>query len=142
MPIKDKSKYPANWKEIRQRILERDGHKCKFCGIQNYACVKWDKDRKEWERACGNIHVDQLGMGDCSYQDARFAVTHWNEIEEDKGWIVIVLTIMHLDHDTTNNEDSNLAAGCQRCHNRHDISFRQGNARITRNRKKGLQELF
>lgn len=141
MPI-DYKKYPSNWKEIRQRILERDGHKCKFCGINNYSCVRWDKERKEWERACGNIHVDQLGMGYCDYASARFAVDHWNEIEENKGWIVIVLTIMHLDHDIKNNDDSNLASGCQRCHNRYDMNYRQKNARQTRNDKKGLQELF
>ena len=28
MPIKDKNKYPANWKEIRARILDRAGHRC------------------------------------------------------------------------------------------------------------------
>jgi hypothetical protein len=142
MPIKDKSLYPKDWKEIRNRILEREGHKCKFCRVENYACVKWDKTGKEWERACGNIHLDQLGMGDCDYKSARFAVDHWNEIEEDRGWIVIVLTIMHLDHNPGNNEDSNLAAGCQRCHNNYDAAFRRKNAAATRKKKKGLQELF
>lgn len=37
MPI-DYNKYPPNWKtEIVPRIKSRDGHKCKFCGIDNYA---------------------------------------------------------------------------------------------------------
>jgi 5-methylcytosine-specific restriction endonuclease McrA len=37
MPI-DYSKYPPNWStEIVPRIKERDGHKCQFCGIENYA---------------------------------------------------------------------------------------------------------
>lgn len=36
MPI-DYKKYPPNWKtEIVPRIKERDGHRCKFCGIENY----------------------------------------------------------------------------------------------------------
>ncbi len=36
MPI-DYSKYPPNWEcEIVPRIKERDGHCCKFCGIENY----------------------------------------------------------------------------------------------------------
>lgn len=37
MPIKpeNKGRYPANWKEIRQRILERAGNKCEFCGAEN-----------------------------------------------------------------------------------------------------------
>jgi len=28
--------YPSDWKSIRARILERDGHKCQFCGAANY----------------------------------------------------------------------------------------------------------
>lgn len=36
MPINYKD-YPANWKEIRERILEREKHCCKFCGVQNYS---------------------------------------------------------------------------------------------------------
>jgi 5-methylcytosine-specific restriction endonuclease McrA len=31
MPV-DYRRYPANWKEIRERICERDGWRCKFCG--------------------------------------------------------------------------------------------------------------
>ena len=38
MPIKpeNKSRYPKNWKEIRQRILKRANNRCEFCGIENY----------------------------------------------------------------------------------------------------------
>ncbi len=32
----DYSKYPPDWKQIRQRILIRENHKCKFCGAENY----------------------------------------------------------------------------------------------------------
>ncbi|HWK58717.1 MAG TPA: hypothetical protein VNQ80_15345 [Parapedobacter sp.] len=32
----DYSEYPANWNEIRQRILERANHCCEFCGVANY----------------------------------------------------------------------------------------------------------
>ena len=37
MPIKpeNKSRYPKNWKEIRQRILKRANNRCEFCGIEN-----------------------------------------------------------------------------------------------------------
>ena len=39
MPIRpeNKSRYPGNWKQIRLEILERAGHRCEFCGIENYA---------------------------------------------------------------------------------------------------------
>lgn len=39
MPIKpeNRSRYPRNWREIRARILERAGHRCEWCDVQNYA---------------------------------------------------------------------------------------------------------
>ncbi len=36
MPIKDKTIYPRNWKEISLRIRARECDKCKFCGAKNY----------------------------------------------------------------------------------------------------------
>ncbi len=32
----------------------------------------------------------------------------------------VVLTVAHLDHDTSNNDPANLRALCQRCHLTHD----------------------
>lgn len=138
----DYKKYPKNWKEIRKRILERDNYSCKICGIDNYAGVKWDKKEKQWIRACGNILVDEVGEGLRPYAMAKSCVDHWNETEEEGKWIVIVLTIMHLDHDTTNNTDQNLAAACQRCHLAYDQKLHRENSKATRNKKKGLQSLF
>lgn len=37
---------------------------------------------------------------------------------------IVVLTVAHLDHDPRNNGDENLAALCQRCHNRYDAKHR------------------
>lgn len=54
----------------------------------------------------------------------------------------IVLTIAHLDQDPTNNADENLAALCQRCHNRHDAPHRAKNASKTRHAKKSDGDLF
>lgn len=33
---------------------------------------------------------------------------------------IVVLTVAHLDHDTTHNTEDNLRAMCQRCHLTHD----------------------
>ncbi len=33
----DYSKYPPDWKQIRKRVLNRAGHECEFCGVQNYS---------------------------------------------------------------------------------------------------------
>ena len=32
----DYKKYPDNWKEIRKGILEKQGHRCRFCNVENY----------------------------------------------------------------------------------------------------------
>lgn len=41
MPIlpENKNRYPKNWKEIRESILERSLHACEFCGVENYSQV-------------------------------------------------------------------------------------------------------
>lgn len=41
MPIKPENKhlYPAEWKTIREMILERAHHHCEFCGVANGLCV-------------------------------------------------------------------------------------------------------
>lgn len=135
MPIEYK-KYPTNWKtEIRPSVMERAKGCCEFCGVKNYAVGNWDADR--FIPTAGNKIHDMAGNGELSYKEARELVTHCNDWCEEK-FIIIVLTVAHLDHDITNNELSNLKALCQRCHNRYDIKFRVNNRRIN----KGYLPLF
>jgi len=47
----------------------------------------------------------------------------------------VVLTVAHLDHDTTNNTDDNLAALCQRCHLTYDAAVHAQHAAETRRRR-------
>lgn len=57
----------------------------------------------------------------------------------------VVLTVAHLDHDTTNNSDENLAALCQRCHLTYDAAHHAANAAATRRQKRiaaGQMELL
>lgn len=125
MPI-DYSKYPPNWKtEIRPRILKRDRNRCKKCGRRNYAVGYYDEGN--WIPAKGNQIIDEIGKyGTLSYPEARKIC---NMMRESTGehYIVIVLTIAHLDQDISNNDDDNLAALCQRCHIRHDAPYRLKN---------------
>lgn len=118
MPIKKENKklYPKNWKEIRQRILERAGNKCEFCGVENYAVGYRDED--------GNF-VESVGM----QQEA-------DEIDGEKLF-KIVLTVAHLDHDPINCDPSNLRALCQKCHNNYDKEHRRQTRRKTLEEKKG-----
>lgn len=54
----------------------------------------------------------------------------------------VVLTTAHMDQDVGNNDDVNLRALCQRCHNNWDARYRQINASVTRHGKKGQPDLF
>jgi 5-methylcytosine-specific restriction endonuclease McrA len=100
MPISPEKKklYPANWKEIRARILTRANNECELCGVPNHTTiirlegVFWMSDVPEWE----GVH---------------------------RVWIV--LTVHHLDFNPQNNEDWNLMALCQKCHNKLDARWRR-----------------
>jgi hypothetical protein len=124
MPI-DYSKYPSNWfTEIRPNILKRDGNKCKFCGKPNYSVGYYENNM--WYPTAGNIIHDKIGqLGAKNYSIARELCDNINEYAciDDEHYIVIVLTIAHLDQDINNNTDENLAALCQRCHLKHDREF-------------------
>jgi len=123
----DYSKYPKNWKsEIRPAILERDGNCCKFCGIPNHS-IGFRNSAGHWEE------IEKSFAGDMYAEDMK---------EAGYKIIKIVLTIMHLDHDITNNDYTNLAAACQKCHLNYDKEHHCKNSRATIEKKKGLQKLF
>lgn len=115
MPV-DWSKYPKDWKAIRARIQERAGDRCEWCGLRNSVIV-------------------------IRYPDG--ATRYPNHTEYDpsddplgRGRVVkIVCTTAHVNHDTTDNRDENLAFLCQRCHLRHDAPLHAKNAAETRRRK-------
>jgi 5-methylcytosine-specific restriction endonuclease McrA len=74
-------------------------------------------------------------------------------VREDAGWrcefcgaihgqphpetgSLVILTVAHLDHDTTHNTRDNLRALCQRCHLRYDRHLHAQHAAETRRRRK------
>lgn len=132
MPI-DYSKYPPNWKERRERILERAEHKCEVCGVPNYA-VGW----RDYEGKFHSVYEDYSGKnlkGEPTYNDAREI-----QKEYDETVIVIVLTIAHLDHDEENWDvkDDRLRALCQQCHLRYDAPEKARRQKA----KKAIGDLF
>jgi len=139
MPISYKN-YPKNWKtEIRPTVLERDNHCCKFCKVPNKIWVcrgkwngveVWQNDDGQMYNATNGEYVGDTYVGEVWVEGKRKTLTK------------IVLTIMHLDHDTTNNDYNNLAAGCQKCHLVYDKDYHKKNAKETRTKKKKLQTLF
>lgn len=98
MPIlpENKKRYPANWKQIRARVLKRatrtitnlpdggmaDVPVCEWCGVVNHS-----------------LHP----------------------VTGSK----VVLTVAHLNHNPADCRDENLAALCQKCHNNYDAPTRQ-----------------
>lgn len=122
MPIRPENKalYPPNWKEIRAAILDRAGHKCEWCGAPNHAYGVRLPDGTFDETAGRSIHGDIM-----EYNDDGLKV------------IRIVLTIAHIhDPDPANCDASNLAALCQRCHNKHDAPMRAQNRRLRAQRER------
>jgi hypothetical protein len=114
MPI-DYKKYPKNWKtEIRPAVLERAGNKCEFCGIKNHSIIKRLPDGT-WRNPCQT-------EWDMIYSRIKYCHSNMTESLKYHGFIRVVLTIAHLDHDECNHEVKldRLAALCQLCHLRYD----------------------
>jgi len=101
MPI-DYKKYPPNWSEIRNRILERAKNRCECCGLENKSKVNSFKEN-------GVTKWEELTYG------------QWMRLNQPKH-VTVILTIAHLDHDETNHQvrDKRLKAMCQLCHLRYD----------------------
>lgn len=135
MPI-DYKKYPKNWKtEIRPAVMARAESKCEKCGIENYS-VGW-RQGKDGQF----IHALKFVYGEAdgpiiskTYKEAKAIADNRNRIARKvrdqlcmSKYIVIVLTVAHLNHDINDNRIENLMALCQRCHNVMDAPYRAKN---------------
>lgn len=135
----DYSKYPKNWKtEIRSAVLRRAGNRCEQCGVENGSIIL----RGEWRGT--SAYQDEKGWIFDAENSEKIGIDYLGEVDKTgrRKMTKIVLTIAHLDHDTTNNDMGNLKALCQYHHLRHDSVFHRQNARATRNRKSGQTSLF
>ena len=125
MPIRPENvhRYPADWPEIRMRILARAKNRCERCGVRNHA---WG-----WRDTFGVFHeTPRQPFLEAGYTKPPFDVAcrdgaHIHVIE-------IVLTIAHLNHQPEDCTDENLEALCQQCHNRLDAASRRAGMRERR----------
>jgi hypothetical protein len=133
MPIKpeNKSKYPSDWKQIRERILARAENKCEQCRVPNRAFVARSADA--YMLRDGSVFDAETGESRGMSRGSEFPSIRYVEI---------VLTIAHLDHDPTNCDEANLRAWCQMHHLRYDQPHHRANSFETRRRGKAAGELF
>lgn len=135
----DYSKYPTDWKTvIRPAILRRAKNKCEICGLENHLIISRDNKRGLIKDLMNGPVWQYAENGKLVKSNYSWRLTDWCSDHMAK----VILTIMHLDHDTTNNDYSNLKAACQKCHLNHDLAHHKKNSRETRKRKRGLMELF
>lgn len=100
--------YPQNWlSEIRPAILRRAG-----------------------------LDLDAGSEARCELCDVENHTTRGKRFPSQALPTLIVLTIAHLDQDIQNNDPTNLAALCQRCHLLHDRPHHLINASLTRDRNR------
>lgn len=136
MPIKpeNKARYPADWKQIRERILKRAGHKCERCQAPDRTRIArgTDDDTGTYMTADADVYSDVDGrhLGQCRFSDYS------------PRMVFIVLTIAHLNHTPEHCDDDNLQALCQQCHLRLDAKHHAATAQGTRHARKAIGDLF
>jgi hypothetical protein len=139
MPIKpeNRARYPADWKQIRERILMRAGNCCEQCHVANADMIVRGigKDAGTFQRFEGDGEVyaadDGRVLGRCKASEYC-----------GNKWTRVVLTIAHLDHVPEHCDDDNLKALCQRCHLAYDADHHRINAAQTRHARKAIADLF
>lgn len=117
MPI-DYAQYPPNWfTEIRPRILDRESHCCKWCGVAEYA-IRCKQTRLVISGGASFTDSTEIAVN-------HYQIGHLPKILRKNYYTVIVLSIAHLDHDHQNHEvsDDRLAAVCASCHFKYDAKL-------------------
>jgi hypothetical protein len=116
MPISEKNKklYPAWWKYLSYWVRAF---------------------RAEWHCEC---------KGECghNHRNANYGASKRCFMLDYRIKGSAVLTVAHLDHDPTNNMESNLRAFCEGCHNRYDRTHRNETRRKTYDKKHGRIKLL
>lgn len=134
MPIRpeNKHRYPADWKQVRERILRRANWCCEHpgCRARHGVTGYWHDSRFQpmpdalWR--AGAKPGDLIRCADGA----------------DIKIIKIVLTIAHLDHTPENCSDENLRAWCQRHHLAYDAQHHKQTAYLTRKRAAATVDMF
>ena len=132
MPIRpeNRHRYPADWPLISERVRVDAGNRCEWCGAPNGALIRRGtfRGRPVWSEAA-SAHCDVV----CADTGLRYIGESHDTCDLGRP-VRVVLTVAHLDHRPENNARENLAALCQRCHNRYDSPHRAATRAARRNR--------
>lgn len=138
MPIRpeNKARYPKDWPAISRRIrFERAKGRCEQCGAPHGQTIA---------RGAG-VYADtyMLDSGDvfCATTGEARGRARGSEYDAAR-YVVVVLTVAHLDHTPENCADDNLKALCQRCHIAYDAAHHAANAAATRRGRRAAGDLF
>lgn len=113
MPIR-KEDYPPDWPMISVAVRAAANWRCEWCNAPNATYIMRQTDPKIGVP----IWLKTIRIGDTEKQ---VRVNDFTIVPaKTRGSVKIVLTVAHLDRDRSNNDRSNLAALCQRCHLNHD----------------------
>lgn len=134
MPIR-KEDYPDDWKEISLQVRAEAGNRCEWCGAPNGEVVR--RYPKSPYLYIDHIVCYTVDETDGSQVDPKTLT--WERLRFH-GLTKIILTVAHLDRDSTNNARENLAALCQRCHLRHDVRQHIANRKYGRHHTKTPQQ--
>ena len=112
MPIRpeNKHRYPADWPQVRERILTRARGRCEWpgCTATHGTIGLWETDGKFYPLPDRLWHAGYRPGHTVASDRGQFKVLR------------IVLTVAHLDHTPENCDDDNLRAWCQRHHLAYD----------------------
>jgi 5-methylcytosine-specific restriction endonuclease McrA len=147
MPIKPENRvrYPADWKDISQRVRDEAGQRCEWCRAMNGAMIVRGSDDQEGASLPGYRYVDAPVFDHTFHAQTGKPIpgATWDTFDANaRGPVRVVLTVAHLDHRPENNCRSNLAALCQKCHLNYDKDHHAANAAATRRAKLAKGDLF
>jgi hypothetical protein len=137
----DRSRYPADWDQIRARVLARAEQRCECRGE---CSSEHDRGRCDAPNRVSIVRHDKMPELWRTSDDLIDAF-HQHGNQEIRGYelnapITVVLTIAHLDHDRESDE-GRMRAVCQRCRLRLDRYQHTRNARETRRPRRAVGSL-
>lgn len=134
MPIRpeNRARYPADWKQVRERILSRAHYRCEHpgCKAEHRALGFW--------RAGAWVRLPRALRESGVDKPTTIACSDGTELKI----IMIVLTIAHLNHQPEDCADDNLRAWCQRHHLGYDAEHHRQTAYATRKAAAHTADLF